>query len=87
MHLNGKGFEKLIFFNTVDAKVIILTWYVKPFETMAINKFQRSRPPHPYGKNPLNILFYGIKGQCPWDLVCSIGDVFSSRFAQMMNLA
>ena len=28
---------------TVEAKVIILTWYVKPNETMAINKFQRSR--------------------------------------------
>ena len=25
--------------NTVEAKVIILTWYVKPNETMAINKF------------------------------------------------
>ena len=25
-----------------EAKVIILTWYVKPNETMAINKFQRS---------------------------------------------
>ena len=31
------------FFNTVEAKVIILTWYVKPYVTMAINKFQRSR--------------------------------------------
>ena len=29
--------------NTVKAKVIILTWYVKTNETMAINKFQRSR--------------------------------------------
>ena len=28
---------------TVEAKVIILTRYVKPNETMAINKFQRSR--------------------------------------------
>ena len=26
-----------------EAKVIILTWYVKPNETVAINKFQRSR--------------------------------------------
>ena len=41
MHLNGIFFEKLIL-NTVEAKVIILTWYVKPNETMAINKFQRS---------------------------------------------
>ena len=31
------------FLNTVEAEVIILTWYVKPNETMAINKFQRSR--------------------------------------------
>ena len=43
MHLNGKIYEKLIFLKTVEAKVIILTWYVKPNETMAINKFQRSR--------------------------------------------
>ena len=41
MHLNKKFFEKLIFLNTVEAKVIILAWYVKPNETMAINKFQR----------------------------------------------
>ena len=31
------------FLNTVEAKVTILTWNVKPNETMAINKFQRSR--------------------------------------------
>ena len=44
MYLNGIFFlEKLIFLNTVETKVIILTWYVKPNETMAINKFQRSR--------------------------------------------
>ena len=43
MHLNGNFFEKVDFLNTVEAKVIILTWYVKPNETMAINKFQRSR--------------------------------------------
>ena len=43
MHLNGKIYEKLIFLKTVEALVIILTWYVKPNETMAINKFQRSR--------------------------------------------
>ena len=48
MHLNGKFFEKVDFMNTIEAKVIILTWYVKPNETMAINKFQRSRPLHPY---------------------------------------
>ena len=38
-------------------------------------------------KNPLNILFSGTKDQWPWDLVCSIGDVVSTRFAEMMNLA
>ena len=43
MHLNGKISEKLIFLKTVEALVIILTSYVKPNETMAINKFQRSR--------------------------------------------
>ena len=31
------------FLNINEAKVIILTWYVKPNETKAINKFQRSR--------------------------------------------
>ena len=36
-------FWKVNFLNTVEAKVIILTWYVKTNETMAINKFQRSR--------------------------------------------
>ena len=43
MHLNGKLSEKLIFLKTVEALVIILTWYVESNETMAINKFQRSR--------------------------------------------
>ena len=43
MHLNGKIFRKVDFLNTVEAKVIILTLYVKTNETMAINKFQRSR--------------------------------------------
>ena len=42
MHLNGKFFLKVDFFNTVKAKVIILTLYVKTNETMAMNKFQRS---------------------------------------------
>ena len=36
-------FWKVDFLNTFEAKVIILTWYVKPNEAMAINKFQRSR--------------------------------------------
>ena len=35
--------KKVDFLNTVEAKVIILTWYVKPIETMTINKCQRSR--------------------------------------------
>ena len=43
MHLNGIFFLKISFLNTVEAKFIILTWYVEPNETMAINKFQRSR--------------------------------------------
>ena len=43
MHLNGKISEKLIFLKTVEALVIILTWYVWPNETMAVNKFKRSR--------------------------------------------
>ena len=37
MHLNGFFFEKFHFLKTVEAKVIILTWYVEPNETMAIN--------------------------------------------------
>ena len=44
MHLNGIiFFWKVDFLNTVEAKVIILTWYVKTYDTMALNKFQRSR--------------------------------------------
>ena len=44
MHLNGIFFFwKVDFLNTVEAKVIILTWYVKLNETTAIYKFQRSR--------------------------------------------
>ena len=43
MHLNGNFFWKVDFLNTVEANVIIFTWYVKTNETMAINKFQRSR--------------------------------------------
>ena len=39
----GFFLEKLIFLNTVEAKVIILTRFVKPNEKIAINKFQRSR--------------------------------------------
>ena len=49
-------FLKIDFLNTVEAKVIILTWYVKPNETMVINKFQRSRPLHPYMENPFKYL-------------------------------
>ena len=43
MHLNGIFFEKMIFFKTVEAKVIIIAKYVQANETMSINKFQRSR--------------------------------------------
>ena len=37
------GFFELDFLNTLEAKIIILTWNVEPNEVMAINKFQRSR--------------------------------------------
>ena len=43
MHLIGIFFEKLIFLNTVKAKVITFTLYVKTNETMVSNKLQRSR--------------------------------------------
>ena len=43
MHLNGKISEKLIFWKTVEGLVIILPWYIQHNETIAINKFQRSR--------------------------------------------
>ena len=36
-------FWKVDFLKTVEALVIILTWYVQPNETMAINKLKRSR--------------------------------------------
>ena len=39
----GIFFWKVDFLNTVKAKVIILTWYVKTNDTVAIIKFQRSR--------------------------------------------
>ena len=39
-----------------------------------------------YGKNSLIYSSLEPKGQWPWDLVCSIGDVGLTRFAQMMNL-
>ena len=39
-----------------------------------------------YGKKPLISSPLEPKGQWPWDLVCSIGDVGPTRFAQMMNL-
>ena len=37
-----------------------------------------------YGRNPLNTIFSETKR--PMALVCSIGDVGPTRFAQMMNL-
>ena len=39
-----------------------------------------------YGKTPYISSSLEPKGQWPWDLVCSIGDVGPTRFAQMMNL-
>ena len=50
------------------------------------NFFQMAATPI-YGKYPLDILFSGTKGRWSWDLVCSIGNVVSTRFAQMKNLA
>ena len=43
MYLNGIFFGKVHFLKAVEAKVIFLNLYVKPNETMAINKFQRLR--------------------------------------------
>ena len=39
-----------------------------------------------YGKNSLNLSSLEPKGHRLWDLVCSIGDVGPTWFAQMMNL-
>ena len=39
-----------------------------------------------YGKNPLISSSLEPKSQWPWDLVCSIGDVGPTGFAQMINL-
>ena len=39
-----------------------------------------------YGKNLSISSSLEPKGQWPWDLVCSIGDVGPTRFVQMMNL-
>ena len=36
-------FLSRFFWKTVEALVIIITWYVEPNETMAINKFQMLR--------------------------------------------
>ena len=44
MHLNGKFFQKLIFLILLKPKsLFLLDNYVKTNETIAINKFQRSR--------------------------------------------
>ena len=37
------NFGKVDFLKTIEAKVIVLTWYVLSIVTMAINKIQRSR--------------------------------------------
>ena len=39
-----------------------------------------------YGKNLLKSSSPEPEGQWPWDLVCSIGDVESTKFVQMMIL-
>ena len=38
MHLNGTFFWTVDFLNTVEAKVIILTWYVKPNEKIVFSQ-------------------------------------------------
>ena len=38
----GDIFLKVDFFKTIEAKVIILPWYVKPNVTMAMNKFVKN---------------------------------------------
>ena len=43
MHLNGNFFCKVDYLNAIEAKVMILSGYVKPNETIIINKFQRLR--------------------------------------------
>ena len=37
------------------------------------------------GKNSLNLFFSGTKRPLAWDLVCSIGDMDPTRFAQMIR--
>ena len=39
-----------------------------------------------YGKTLYMFSSLEAEGQWPWDLVCSIGDVGPTRFAQMINL-
>ena len=40
-----------------------------------------------YGKNPFKSSSQEPDGQCPLDLVCSIGDVGPTKFVQMMILS
>ena len=59
MHLNGKFFEKLIFLNTVEAKVIILTWYVQSSVYKKVSKVKVNLWPFSQGRSywsPINIL-------------------------------
>ena len=53
-------FWKVVFLNTVKAKVIILTWYVETNETMAINKFQKSRLPFAHSAKVAHIVVQSI---------------------------
>ena len=64
---------------SIDMLKLIRQWLLISFKVNATTPM--------YDKNHLNILFSGTKGQWPWDLVCSIGNLVSTRFAQMMNLA
>ena len=53
----GNCFEKFIFLKTVEAKVIILTWYVKPNEAMSKKCSKSQDWPFSQGhsyKSPIN---------------------------------
>ena len=43
-------------------------------------------PPHPYKVKPLKIFFSGTKRPWPWNLICSIVNVGSTKFAQILIL-
>ena len=59
MHLNGKFFWKVDFLNTVEAKVIILTWYVQSSVYKQVSKVKVDLWPFSQVRlywSPINIL-------------------------------